>query len=153
VRLDEVLFKVVTDVQKQNQGFKALLGFENFPEDDKLFTVFGNANLLYIALKNVIENGCKYSDNGESFITVIFDNKDIIIEVSNKGDVIAEADIQNIFQPFFRTGSAQQKRGFGLGLTLTKRILFLHKGSVTVESTPEKNTVFTLRLPNIFSKS
>jgi two-component system sensor histidine kinase ArlS len=153
VRLDEVLFKVVTDVQKQTQGFKALLGFENFPEDDKLFTVFGNANLLYIALKNVIENGCKYSDNGESFITVMFDKKDITIEVSNKGDVIAEADIQNIFQPFFRTGSAQQKRGFGLGLTLTKRILFLHKGSVTVESTPDKNTVFTLRLPNVFPKN
>lgn len=151
VRLDEVLFKVISDVQKQNPGFKALLGFENFPEDEKMFTVFGNANLLYIAIKNIVENGCKYSDNNESLITVIFDRKDIVIQVSNKGDVIAEADIQNIFQPFFRTNSAQQKKGFGLGLTLTKRILFLHKGTVTVESAPEKNTVFTIRLPNIFS--
>jgi len=153
VRLDEVLFKVITDVQKQNPGYMALLGFETFPEDDKLFTVFGNVNLLYIALKNVIENGCKYSDNNESIITVIFDKKNIIIQVANKGDVIAEADIQNIFQPFFRTSSAQQKKGFGLGLTLTKRILFLHKGTIKVESAAGKNTVFTVQLPNILSKS
>lgn len=153
VRLDEILYKVVTDVQKQNLGFKAILGFKNFPEDEKLFTVFGNANLLYIALKNIIENGCKYSDNGESFITVIFEIKNVVIKVANKGDVIAEADIQNIFQPFFRTGSAQHKRGFGLGLTLTKRILFLHKGAITVESSPDKNTIFTIILPNVFSKA
>ncbi|MBS1512608.1 MAG: HAMP domain-containing histidine kinase [Bacteroidetes bacterium] len=153
VRLDEILYKVVTDVQKQNPGFKAILGLENFPDDEKLFTVFGNANLLYIALKNVIENGCKYSDNGESYITVVFDEKKIDVKVSNKGDVIAEADIQNIFQPFFRCDTVHSKRGFGLGLTLTKRILFLHKGAITVESAPDKNTVFIISLPNAFSKN
>lgn len=153
VRLDEVLLKVVSDVQKQNVGFKATLNFEVFPENEKLLCIFGNANLLYIAFKNIIENGCKYADDHQSIINAVFDKSTIIINVANNGDVIAESDIQNIFQPFFRTQSAQSKPGFGLGLTLTKRILSLHKGSINVESHPEKGTVFIIQLSNILALS
>jgi signal transduction histidine kinase len=128
------------------------MNFDTFPADEQLLTVFGNANLLYIALKNVIENGCKYSDDNQSAIVAFFNQTGIVIKVSNSGDVIAEADIQNIFQPFFRTETVQQKPGFGLGLTLTKRILFLHKGTINVESNPETGTIFTLQFPNIISK-
>ncbi len=149
VRLDEVLFKVVSDVQKQNKNYKANLNFETFPEEENLLTTFGNANLLYIAFKNIVHNGCKYADNHQSTITVLFDKLNIVVKVANMGDVIAEADIQNVFQPFFRTDSAIKKPGFGLGLTLTKRILALHKGSISVESDFEKGTVFTVQLFNI----
>lgn len=149
VRVDEILFKVVADVQKQNQTYKAHLNFETFPEDEPLLTTFGNSNLLYIAFKNIIENGCKYADNHQSTVTVRFEEMKIIVIVTNKGDVIAEADIQNIFQPFFRTDSAITKPGFGLGLTLTRRILALHKGFISIESDIENGTVFTIQLSNI----
>ncbi len=151
VRLDEILFRVVSDVKKQNKGYKSTLNFDLFPEDEKQLTVFGNANLLYIALKNIVENGCKYSDNHQSAITVYFNESVIEIKVANKGDIISEADIQNIFQPFFRTDTAQNKPGFGLGLTLTKRILSLHKGTISVESNLDKGTIFTISLSNILS--
>lgn len=149
VRVDDVLFKVVADVQKQNNAFKAVIDFDNFPDEEKLLTTFGNANLLYIAFKNIIENGCKYADNNLSTVAVQFKQEHIIVKVANTGDVIAEADIHNIFQPFFRTNSAISKPGFGLGLTLTRRILLLHKGVITVESDLEIGTVFTIQLPNI----
>lgn len=152
VRLDEVLFKVLSDIKRQNSTYKIQIDFETFPTDERLLTVFGNTNLLYIALKNTIENGCKYSDNNESAVSAIFGQSSILVKVANNGDVIAEADIQNIFQPFFRTDSSREKPGFGLGLTLTKRILFLHKGTINVESNPEKGTIFTLQLPNMLSK-
>ena len=152
VRLDDVLFKVVADIQRQNTTYKVHMNFNGFPEDEKLLSIFGNANLLYIALKNIIENGCKYADNFESGIAVVFDKKVIRIQVSNKGDVIATADIENIFQPFFRAAAAQSKPGFGLGLTLTKRILSLHKGTITVNSSPAAGTIFTIELPNILSQ-
>ena len=151
IRLDEVLFKVAADVQRQNVSFNVLLNFQVFPDDENLLTVFGNGNLLYMALKNIIENGCKYSDNNESSITASFNKTSILVKVANKGDVIAESDIQNIFQPFFRTEAVQHKPGFGLGLTLAKRILSLHKGSISVESNPQSGTVFTIELPNILS--
>lgn len=151
IRLDEVLIKVTSDIKKQNSSYRTDLNFEELPEDDQYLTVFGNPDLLYIALKNIIENGCKYSDDQQSNVGILITHKDVIIHVANKGDVIAEADIQNIFQPFFRTDSALGKPGFGLGLTLTRRILSLHNGSITVESSIEKGTIFTIQLPNIIS--
>lgn len=152
IRVDELLFKVISDVQRQNAGYKAEMTFDVLPDDEKMFTVFGNGNLLYIALKNVVENGCKYSENNESILNVFTNQHDIILKVFNRGDVIAESDIQNIFQPFFRTDSAQQKKGFGLGLTLTKRILVLHKGTISVESNAERGTTFTITLPNTVAR-
>ncbi len=130
--------------------YKVHLDLEAFPEDEKMLTVFGNANLLYIVLKNIIENGCKYSDNNQSSITGVFGKTHIILKVANKGDVISEADIQNIFQPFFRTHSAHLKPGFGLGLTLARRILSLHKGTIAVESNMDIGTVFTIQLANCY---
>ncbi len=152
VRLDEILFKVLSDVQRQNEGFRTVLELKVFPEDEKLLTVFGNGNLLYIALKNIIENGCKYSDDLKSTISAQFDDLAITVKVKNQGDVIDESDMKSIFQPFFRTQSAQVKPGSGLGLTLSKRIWALHNGALNVESNPETGTVFTLTIPNICSR-
>ncbi len=147
VRLDEVLLKAIADTHRQNKDYKIELNFEAFPEEEKLLTVFGNSNLLYIAIKNIIENGCKYSDDKKALVTVSFNKKEIVITVFNNGDVISEADIQNIFQPFFRASSSLQKPGFGLGLTLTKRILSLHKGKIEVQS-GSGGTFFFITIPN-----
>lgn len=148
VRIDEILLKVMSAVQKQNLTYRVKMHFGHFPEEEKRLTVFGNANLLYIALKNIVENGCKYSDDQSAKVTVLFNPSSIIVVVFNKGDVIAESDIQNVFHPFFRSETVQKKPGFGLGLTLTRRILSLHKGTIEVESTPDKGTTFTVELPN-----
>jgi two-component system, OmpR family, sensor histidine kinase ArlS len=149
VRIDEVLLKVAADVQKMQSHYRVSVNFEILPDDAKLLTVYGNSNLLYIAFKNIIENGCKYSDDHHALVQASFDKSSMYISVVSKGDIIAEADIQNIFQPFFRTDSAASKPGFGLGLTLTKRILGLHKAAITVSSNPVKGTVFLMKLPNI----
>jgi signal transduction histidine kinase len=151
VRLDEVLLKAVGDIQRQNNQYKVRIDFEVIPQEENLMTVFGNANLLYIAFKNLIENGCKYSENKEAVITVSFLPNSIRVQIRNHGDVIAEADIENIFQPFFRADSAQFKPGFGLGLTLTRRILSLHKGTISVESAPYTGTLFQIELPNVLT--
>jgi len=149
VRVDELLFRVVSEVQSQHPDYKTILHFDHFPDDEQLLTTFGNSNLLYIAFRNIIENGCKYADNNESVITANFLDSGITIEVSNKGEVLTEAEIQHIFQPFFRTVSASAKPGFGLGLTLTKRIISLHKGSISVKSHFETGTLFTINIPNV----
>lgn len=147
IRLDEVLLKAAADVQKINDAYNVVLDFDNIPEDENGMNVFGNANLLYIAYKNIIENGCKYSHNHTAFVTAAFGDTEITVSVSSIGDIIAAADIHNIFQPFFRTESARPKQGFGLGLTLTKRIFSLHHATITVSSNPESGTVFTTKMP------
>lgn len=148
VRIDEILLKVAADVQKLHALYRINVHFETLPDDESLLTVFGNTNLLYIAFKNIVENGCKYSDDHTTFVKTAFDKKRICITVASKGDIIAESDIENIFQPFFRTSGVLQKHGFGLGLTLTKRILSLHKGKIDVASDPVNGTFFTIELQN-----
>ncbi len=150
VRIDEVILKVAADVQKLQLNYRVVIDFDNFPEDEGLLTVFGNSNLLYIAFKNIIENGCKYSVNHTTTVIASFSSSQITVTVTSIGDIIAEADIQNVFQPFFRTDTARTKQGFGLGLTLTKRILTLHQSVIEVVSKPDTGTVFTVRLPNKF---
>ena len=88
--------------------------------DDDSMLVFGNPDLLYTALKNIVENGCKYADDQKAAVQLSFNDDNVILEIANKGDVIAESDIQNIFHPFFRTDKAQSKPGFGLGLTMAR---------------------------------
>lgn len=151
VRLDEVLLRVIADVQKQNNTYKVLLDFNDFPEEENQLTTFGNVNLLYIALKNIIENGCKYAVDNQSSVLASFLPAKIIIQVANKGDIISESDIQNIFQPFFRADDVKSKPGFGLGLTLARRILSLHNGTIAVTSDPETGTVFAIELPRFLA--
>jgi len=149
VRVDEVLMKVTVDVKKLNGEYKVDLNFGDFPEDEKDFVVFGNNELLYIAMRNLIENGCKYSPDKRSVVDLSFRQHKIFIQVVNKGDVIAAEEIQQIFQPFYRGAGTRDSKGFGLGLALAQRIAGLHKGAIRVTSDMITGTDFTMELPAI----
>jgi two-component system sensor histidine kinase ArlS len=144
LRIDELLLKVIADVKRINNQYRVDLQFRELPEKECM--VFGNFDLLYIALKNIIENGCKYSCDKKSGVEVAFGKENILIKVTNQGDVIAEQEIEQIFQPFFRGGNAADFKGFGLGLPLAKRIIALHKGEINVES-GLNGTFFLITLP------
>ena len=149
VRIDEVLLKVVGDVKKLSTAYCVELDFGEFPEDEKDFVVFGNIDLLYIAIKNIVENGCKYSPDMTSAVDLTFRHHKIFIRVINRGNVIPEEELPQIFQPFYRGSGTGASRGFGLGLSLAQRIISLHKGTILVQSDPGNGTVFTIELPAI----
>jgi two-component system, OmpR family, sensor histidine kinase ArlS len=149
VRIDEVLLKVIADVKKINSQYDVTLNFDNLPDDEKSCMVFGNVDLLYSALRNIIENGCKYSPDHMSNVELSAREKDILIKVTNTGDVIAEEEIEQIFQPFYRSAAAANVEGFGLGLALARRIVGLHKGVIEVSSDIENGTCFTITLPSL----
>lgn len=149
VRVDEVLLKVTADVKKLNPDNKVDLEFGEFPEDEKDFVVFGNIELLYIAIKNIVENGCKYSPDKRSMVDLSFHHHKVFIHVANRGDVIAADELERIFQPFYRGAGTVNSRGFGLGLALAQRIIALHKGTITVHSDLASGTRFMVELPAI----
>ncbi|MBS1605266.1 MAG: HAMP domain-containing histidine kinase [Bacteroidetes bacterium] len=149
VRVDEVLLRVMADVKKLNSEYSVDLEFGEFPEDEKDFVVFGNSELLYIALKNLIENGCKYSPDKSVAVDLTFSHHKIFIQVVNQGSVIAAEDIPQIFQPFYRGSGTGNTRGFGLGLALAQRIIALHKGTIFVLSDATSGTRFTVEMPAI----
>jgi signal transduction histidine kinase len=149
VRVDEVLLKVMADVKKINGDYEVELNFGEFPDDEKDFVVFGNNELLYIAIKNIVENGCKYASDKKSMVDLSFAHHKVYVQVVNQGDIIAADEIDQIFQPFYRGAGTGNSRGFGLGLALAQRIVALHKGTIAVESDIRRGNAFTVQLPSI----
>ena len=72
--------------------------------------------------------------------------KNISVSVKNLGVGIPAHEFENIFQPFYRIEENRVAGGFGLGLSLAKRIVKLHNGEISVYSKPGEETIFTLQL-------
>ena len=149
IRIDEVLFKVMGDIKKIHSDYRVELNFSD--ADESNFLVFGNVDLLYMAIKNIVENGCKYSIDNAATVQLSFDNNSTIVEVHSKGKPIAEEDMEKIFQPFYRSSTSEGKAGFGLGLALAKRIVGLNKGTLMVKSDEREGTTFTIVIPTYYS--
>lgn len=148
VRIDECLVEVCNTVLTENKDFKVMLNFKSFPENDDQLSVFGNDQLLTIAFKNIIENGLKFSDLKTVKIELESENDNPSIKFTDQGIGIPADDVENIFQPFFRGKNANSFSGFGIGLALTSKIIELHNGKISVDSTLKKGSVFTVVLPN-----
>ncbi|WP_205511705.1 HAMP domain-containing sensor histidine kinase [Longitalea arenae] len=149
VRIDEVLLKVTADVQKNSEEYRVILQFGDFPDDEKAFLVFGNIDLLYSSLRNIADNGCKFSFDHQVMVNLMFENDNVIVQFKNFGDTITEDETEHIFQPFYRSANASPIKGFGLGLALAQRIINLHKGIIKVQSSKETGTLFTIILPSL----
>jgi signal transduction histidine kinase len=147
VRVDEVIMKAHSDVLKQNTGFKADLQFENFPEEEDACIVYGNQLLLYSAFRNIMENACKYSPDHSASARLSFTKDTVIFSCTNKGEIPNEQELQFLFEPFFRGKNSVNKPGFGLGLTLSQRIIRLHKGDIKFSSDINAGTTVTINLP------
>jgi two-component system, OmpR family, sensor histidine kinase ArlS len=151
IRIDEVLFKVMGDIRKIHPDYQVELNFSDSDEYESNFLVFGNVDLLYIAIKNIVENGCKYSTDNTARVQLSFNDNSTIIEVHSKGKPIAKEEMDKIFQPFYRSSTSEGKAGFGLGLALAKRIIGLNKGTLMVTSNEKEGTTFTIVIPTFQS--
>lgn len=101
-------------------------------------------------LRNLLENAFKYSlaDSRPVEICAQAGGDVITVEVVDDGPGIPAADAQNLFEPFFRIDRSRSKRtgGYGLGLSICKRIMEAHGGGITVRNNPLRGSTFTLTL-------
>jgi PAS domain S-box-containing protein len=99
---------------------------------------------------NLLSNAIKYSPQGGKVLFWLGADKEkklAIVRVSDSGIGIPEADIAQIFEPFQRASNSVGLPGTGLGLTIVKQVVELHRGHVEVESKPNEGTCFIIRLP------
>jgi two-component system sensor histidine kinase ArlS len=96
-----------------------------------------------------MENGCKYSPDKTVQVRLEFHGHEATLTFTNKSDTLSKEEIERLFEPFYRSSNAEGKSGVGLGLTLTQRIIRLHKGEITTTSDAEHGTVFTILLPTL----
>ena len=102
------------------------------------FTIDADAELLRMAVHNLISNAVKYS-NGNP-VTVTIRQPELVIE--DRGIGIPESELQAIFQPFYRASNVKAVSGNGVGLALAKSIFERFGASITVSSHIEEGTVF-----------
>lgn len=114
------------------------------PED---LAVSADPERLMHVLSNLVENAVKFSDEGPVSITGETTDGAALVTISDQGVGIPEDLIAGIFSgPAPRSGKATPL-GTGLGLYLSKRLVELHGGDITVSSTEGEGSVFTVTLP------
>ncbi|MFL5628175.1 MAG: sensor histidine kinase [Ktedonobacteraceae bacterium] len=99
---------------------------------------------------NLVANAVKYSpENTVVHVGMQQDTTQVTLSVHNDGSVIPQEEQASIFEPFYRSTGAQSssKRGWGLGLAISKEIVERQGGRIWVESSAEKGTTFFVRLP------
>jgi len=104
-----------------------------------------------LALRNLLDNAFKYSKLQEKadIELMVVKNGDIEFQVKDSGIGISKIDIKKLTEPFFQANQTVSTKGFGLGLTICKKIIESHKGRLSIESEPEKGSIFILHLPQI----
>lgn len=150
VRIDELLMRIPVEMKKISQLYDVKLSFEDFPESEGYYILYGNDALLYSAFRNIIHNACKFSKDKSALVTLTYTYQNIVIEVKDNGPGIAPEELENIFQPFFRGNKYENTNlihGTGLGLALAHRIIELHKGDIYVESVVGEGSTFSIFLP------
>lgn len=112
--------------------------------------IYGNVDLLYRAFSNLIQNSIRYNvKNGDIYISAKQKQHDTVIQICDTGIGISEENRQRIFEPFFRVDKSRSREmgGAGLGLSIVKKIIEKHDGTITVSNNNPQGTCFTVELP------
>lgn len=116
----------------------------NAPE----YFINGNKSMLESVWTNLLDNAIKFSPEGGTIrINITTDEDSIICLFSNGGTPISDEKQKRLFDRFYQADDSRSTGGYGLGLSITKRIVELHDGDIRLVKSDEKETVFEVRLP------
>ena len=142
--LDRFLRRI-SDEFSRKANVKALIFYP--VHENSVFIVKGDADKLEQVLANLLTNAIKFTPSGSiSFHSKYLAGK-LHIEIRDTGIGMDEETLKKIFAPFERAAQNINSEGFGLGLFLTKGLVKLLNGIITVESAPGKGSIFKLEFP------
>jgi signal transduction histidine kinase len=142
----EILAESRAELLRNKPHYRIDFHIESLPENEEHNYVKGNPTLLKSAIKNLVENACKFSPELRCEIKITFkDGIEIII--IDEGIGISESELAFIFEPFFRANDARSINGHGIGLSLVKKIIEMHGGKVWAESKLSRGTKMFVHLP------
>jgi|GEM_PF-1851046 len=115
--------------------------------DDTLFTEF-DPKIIRQILTNLLTNAMKYSPgNSQVNFSLNITDKQIIFIIQDYGIGIPKEDQVNLFASFYRGSNVGSISGTGLGLAIVKKCVEQHQGEITLESKPNKGTIFKVIIP------
>jgi two-component system sensor histidine kinase KdpD len=104
--------------------------------------------LIQQVLVNLLENAAKYSPPGTPIdLTAFASPSTLTVEVADRGPGLPAAELEQVFEKFYRAANSSGRPGAGLGLAIARGIIELHGGQIEAENRPGGGTVFRFTLP------
>ncbi|MCC9167237.1 sensor histidine kinase [Pontibacter harenae] len=143
VRPDELLLECLAELRYSET---VRLCLDDMPEQSESLSIMGNTSLLKMAIMNVLENAIKFSGKYVVTVRLQLQEQKLAIVVEDQGIGIPQDDITHVLQPFYRAKNARGHAGTGIGLSLSDKIVRLHGGKLSINSTEGRGTTITLLL-------
>ncbi|QUO32405.1 HAMP domain-containing histidine kinase [Faecalicatena sp. Marseille-Q4148] len=169
IRLSEIIQTILeitnTDIVQEKEYFlvsdmveNILLDFSNMTAQKNIYIstdlqnveIYGNVDLLYRVFYNLIQNSIRYNEEkGSIYISAKQNQHHTTVQICDTGIGISAENRQRIFEPFFRVDKSRSREmgGAGLGLSIVKKIIEKHDGTITVSNNNPQGTCFTVELP------
>ena len=142
--------RIVEEAAKAVAGLYSKAGLSlnvDLPPD--LPPVYVDPTRIRQVLINLLTNAVRYTDEGGVRVLAHQDGQEVVVSVTDTGVGIPPEDLPYVFERYRQTGQPHRRAGFGLGLTVSKRFVELHAGTMTVSSEPGRGTTFSFSLPAI----
>lgn len=156
VLVGELLTGLVNDfaLRAQKVGKEVILEKENLPR------LMAGRNDLYHIFQNLLDNALKYgAPNTPITIKAFLKNEEksgfgknewIVVSIHNFGKALTPDQQKKLFDRFYRINSTQKVEGTGLGLSIVQQLVQKYDGTISVESSTEKGTTFSISFPLVF---
>ena len=142
-RLCDIAHTLKSDFQNMAESKNLCLVIENNTD----IVLMGDKNRILQIGNNLLSNAIKFTEHGGISMTTDYRNGVLTLVVEDTGSGMTEEERQRIFTAFERLSNATTQDGFGLGLSVVKRIVDILKGTIGLQSEKGKGSRFTIRLP------
>lgn len=140
LQLDEIIFEILGYYNRQYHDtkitFNIIENSTNLENSD--WKIIGNRDFLSTAFQNILDNAIKFSDNSPIIISLDRNGDQIIVSFMDEGVGVDPHEIDQLFEPLYRSAKTSQMTGTGLGLSIVKNIIELHNGTVTFDTSVSK---------------
>ena len=150
VRIDEILWEAKGYLTRANNAYNIQIQFDAQLNEEEALMIWCDEHLVKTVFINLMDNGCKYSDDSTVIIMLRAGRGVILIDFVNQGTGIDAGETDKIFAPFIRGTNSRHIKGYGIGLSLASQIMKLHGGGITLE-TREGLVKFVVAFPNTIS--
>ncbi len=145
--ISQAIESIVANYRDLNRNHDIQILYE--PQEGD-YEMFFDHQCVVTILNNLLSNALKYTAKGYVKVTLLKDGDKAVIGVEDTGYGISEEALPKIFDRYYQESGAHQASGTGIGLSLVKNLVELHKGNIAVESQTGKGTKFTVSIPSLY---
>lgn len=148
LRIDELFFDVIEELNLIYPDYQFEVNYAPDEVQENRLVLHLNNVLIRQAIQNLLTNCVYYSDSSKAKIEFnCSDKSELTIRIINSGKPISKSEEKYLFNHFFRGENSKNKKGFGLGLVLVKKIIELSSGKVSYSNPTGTVNIFQITFP------